>query len=286
MRVIVDAVAVGAAVFGALLSSACGDAGTPVESGVPTGRPPADTTPGTGTVQTQVGFVDRTLVDNGTTYRYKVFVPHAYTPTRTWPVILYLHGSGEVGVDNVKQTQVGIGLAVRAQEETFPAIVVFPQLNRLGEGQLDVFLRMGDVALANTMREFSVDTKRIYQTGVSLGALWGWGIALKHPTLYAAIVPIAGGICVACVAGQPVPRDSMPVYRSVAQQLITVPVWFIHSDADASDPVYATRMAVQAFKDVGAPVRYTEYRGLGHVGTWDTAYRSPDFLAWLLSQHR
>ena len=43
------------------------------------------------------------------------------------PVILFLHGSGERGDDNQRQTEVGLGPHVRKHLADFPAIVVFPQ---------------------------------------------------------------------------------------------------------------------------------------------------------------
>src|SRR5215203_6295304 len=50
------------------------------------------------------GWVAKTLVDNGTTFKYQVFVPPAYNPSTTRiPVILFMHGSGEQGTDGVKQ---------------------------------------------------------------------------------------------------------------------------------------------------------------------------------------
>jgi WD40 repeat protein len=108
-----------------------------------------------------------------------------------------------------------------------------------------------------------------------MGAQWGWEVPLANPTRYAAIVPISGGICVACITGVPAPSDPMPTYRLVGRTLSAVPVWFFHGDADGADPVANIRQMVQAFREVSAPVKYTEYHGLGHNATWDAAY-SPD----------
>ncbi len=63
----------------------------------------------------------------GATHSYQVFVPKDYTPAVKWPVILFGHGSGEKGDNNTAQVGVGLGPYVRANEATFPAIVVFPQ---------------------------------------------------------------------------------------------------------------------------------------------------------------
>src|SRR4026208_365283 len=57
------------------------------------------------------GFLDRTVTIAGEAYRSQVYVPADYTRSRTWPVVLFLHGGGERGTDGLVQTEVGIGRA-------------------------------------------------------------------------------------------------------------------------------------------------------------------------------
>src|SRR5690625_7546904 len=75
----------------------------------------------------ETGFLDRTITIANARYRYQVYVPATYAPLRSWPVILFLHGAGESGVDGLRPTDVGIGSAIRRRAERFPTIVVFPQ---------------------------------------------------------------------------------------------------------------------------------------------------------------
>src|SRR6185369_15689883 len=56
----------------------------------------------------ETGFLDRTLRIDGVDHRYQVYVPMEYTPSRRWPVILFLHGSGERGTDGRLQTEIGL----------------------------------------------------------------------------------------------------------------------------------------------------------------------------------
>ena len=74
----------------------------------------------------ETGFLDRTVTLSGRRYRYQVYVPADY-PTKTGPVILFLHGAGERGADGLLQTTVGLGPAIRRDPKRFPALVVFPQ---------------------------------------------------------------------------------------------------------------------------------------------------------------
>ena len=60
------------------------------------------------------GFFFRTHKDaDGTEAKFALFVPHEYTKEKAYPLILFLHGSGETGTDGEKQVTVGLGPAVR-----------------------------------------------------------------------------------------------------------------------------------------------------------------------------
>src|SRR5438105_562573 len=94
------------------------------------GRKSAMTKQTTGSVPTQAvwtGFLNKTVAVDRTAYPYVVYVPHDYSSAKQWPVILFLHGSGEIGSDGLKQTQGGLGSAIRLRPERYPAIVVMPQ---------------------------------------------------------------------------------------------------------------------------------------------------------------
>ena len=73
------------------------------------------------TAQTSTGFVKQSVDLNGESYLYQVYVPPHWTPTRKWPVILFLHGAGERGSDGVEQTSVGLPSALPGGRE-FPAV--------------------------------------------------------------------------------------------------------------------------------------------------------------------
>jgi poly(3-hydroxybutyrate) depolymerase len=51
--------------------------------------------------QEPTGFLNRTIEVEGVSRRYQVYVPADYTRARRWPVILFLHGSGERGADGI-----------------------------------------------------------------------------------------------------------------------------------------------------------------------------------------
>ena len=141
----------------------------------------------------ETGFLNRNVSVGGRIYRYQVYIPPSYTSSQRWPVILFLHGGGERGDDGLLQTQVGRGAALRKNPARFPAIVVFPQVPP------DSFwagtpARAAMAALDRTVEEFQTDSDRIYLTGLSIGGNGTWYLAYRHPTRFAALMPICAWI--------------------------------------------------------------------------------------------
>src|SRR5882762_9218208 len=114
----------------------------------------------------ETGFLNRTILLEGTEYRYQVFVPRDFRRSTTWPVILALHGGGEYGNDGLLQTAGGLATAIRQHADRFPAIVVFPQSR--ADGTPGWQLKGGEAALAavdKSIAEFNGDRSRVYLTG-------------------------------------------------------------------------------------------------------------------------
>src|SRR5713226_7395040 len=72
-------------------------------------------------------FIERKVSIGSRAYRYRVFLPPRYTKLRRWPVILFLHGSGESGDDNLRQLGVGLPALLTGSPSRYRAIVVIPQ---------------------------------------------------------------------------------------------------------------------------------------------------------------
>src|SRR5436309_2937574 len=77
--------------------------------------------------KTQTGFLFETLNQDGREYKYAVYVPREYDSHKDWPIILFLHGSGESGTDGAKQVIQGVGSAMLWDIQHWPFIVIFPQ---------------------------------------------------------------------------------------------------------------------------------------------------------------
>ena len=234
----------------------------------------------------ETGFLNRTVVDGDGVHRYQVFVPFEYERGRSLPLILFLHGADERGTDGLRQTEVGLGSALRRTPDRYPAIVVFPQ------GPPEALLwteHEGDVAiraLEETRREFGTDPNRTYVTGLSRGGNAAWYLAYRYPERFAALLAICSFIDLGHIVPAPVvPPQDGEQFRAVARKLRRLPTWIFHGDADQLVPVDQSRRLVAALREVGAPVQYTELPGIGHEA-WDIAYGSEEVTRWLFNQRR
>lgn len=223
------------------------------------------------------GFLHKTLEFEDETYAYNVFVPPGYTPDKAWPLILFLHGSGERGTDGFLQTEVGIGRAIRRNHERVPAIVVMPQCRPRAAW----VGKMGQMALhcvERTSREYRIDANRVYLTGLSLGGQGAWLLGAQHARHFAAIVPICGFVNLG-------DEDAAEKTREIAKHLKDVPIWCFHGAEDDRVPVDNTRTMVAALRAAGGTVYYTEFAEGNHF-IWNRVYDKPEFWRWLLSQRR
>ncbi len=218
------------------------------------------------------GFLDRTFKNaDGTSSPYVVFVPHDYNGQKEYPVILFLHGAGETKTDKKggkMPVEVGIGPAIKKREKDFPFIVVFPRAEGFGWGAETKNAQRALAILDEVMKEFKVDPKRQYLTGLSMGGMGTWSIAVAYPDRFAAIVPICG-------RGDP----------KAAAKIKDLPCWAFHGDADTAVKVEGSRDMIEAIKKAGGNPKYTEYPKVGH-NSWDRAYGTDELYTWLLEQKK
>jgi len=212
----------------------------------------------------KTGFLERVHKGADGEAKYVLFVPHDYKADKTYPVILFLHGSGETGSEGEKQVKTGLGPAIKKAEKTFGFIAVFPQSQkRTWKADSDDSQRALAI-LELVKKEYKSDPKRIYLTGLSMGGSGTWSLAAKHPGRWAAIVPICGRGDI----------DSVSLIKNV-------PCWCFVGDADKADLVQNNRELTKALKAASSNAIYTEYPEVGH-NSWDRAYATPELYDWLL----
>jgi predicted peptidase len=205
---------------------------------------------------------------------YREFVPQGLTPGQKVPLILFLHGAGDRGTDNVGQTYWMNNLQPKTSSGQYAAYVLAPQIdtNSWFSSTSDTpteAMSLTMQALHQALQNPNVDTSRIYVTGVSMGSFGTWDILRRNPSLFAAAVPMSGG-------GDP----------STASTIKNIPIWAFHGNADDVVPVQSTRNMVAALQAVGGNIKYTEVDGGSHY-IWPAIYQdaSNTLYPWLFSQH-
>lgn len=213
---------------------------------------------------------------------YRVLAPAGVKAGARYPLVLFLHGAGERGTDNLAQLKyLPAWLAEPANREAFPCFVVAPQC-RPEKKWADVDWSSGKsspqkpvptldmlgaiAALEETLRREPVDPARVYLTGLSMGGYGSWDLAARMPGRFAAVLPICGG------------GD-----EATAPKLAKLPIWCFHGDADQAVPVERSRSMIEALRAAGGEPRYSELAGVGH-DSWTPAYRDRAVLDWLFAQ--
>jgi predicted peptidase len=196
---------------------------------------------------------------------YLLYLPTDYGKTahERWPVILFLHGSGESGESLSDLRKHGPPKEVAAGRQ-LPFIIVAPQSPQ--ENGWDPYVL---TALLNEVEaKYRVDRDREYVTGLSMGGDGTYTLAALTPERFAAVVPI-----------------SAQCDRRLAPQLKRVSIWAIHGSRDNVVPVRQEQPLIDALQKLGADVTYTVVDGGGH-DVWTPYYAGDELYEWLLKHKR
>jgi len=215
--------------------------------------------------------------------KYRLLKPIQYQAGKKVPLVLFLHGAGERGDDNLATLKHGAkDLADETRRTQYPCYVVVPQCPKaLKWSDVDwsketnaqpenpsQSLQTVKELLDEMVETAGVDKNRIYITGLSMGGYGTWDAIARYEGFFAAAAPICGG-------GDP----------KMVNKFAKLPIWCFHGEADTVVKVIRSREMIDALKKVGSPVLYTEYPGVQH-DSWSATYANPDFYRWLFAQQK
>lgn len=219
-----------------------------------------------------------TIRDSSTQVKYRLYVPSDYTASKKYRLVLFLHGSGERGIDGEKHLAATNGIihkVVNDENYKHDTILLAPQCppdvrwvdREPYSGQytspkyisptLELVM---DVMDKEIIEKYNVDTSKVYVSGLSMGGQGTWDLITRYPGYFAAAGAICGGLDI----------DKLDIIKRT-------PVWAANDPDDkvvAAQPVIE---AVQALKDMEADVYYKAYDvgGDGHA-SWVPAYTGDD----------
>jgi dienelactone hydrolase len=232
------------------------------------------------------------------TLPFYLFIPEGYDPQIHYPLVLCLHGAGERGDNSsaVKLNSMAIVWARDSNQTHWPCFILVPQCPA---GQwwttTNIEQNINDM-VDSLIAAASIDTNRLYITGLSMGGYGTWDLIARYPTRFAAAIPMSGG------------GDS-----SQTSLIKHIPIWNFHGAQDGTVPVTESRKMITALENAGDTIvythchngnctglpdsiigertangakhLYTEYSNGGHA-IWNVAYNYVYLLPWVFSQSK
>lgn len=210
-----------------------------------------------------------------------------------YPVILFLHGMGELGDGSATQlpkvlvngppkliNQGNFPASFTVGGQTFSFIVISPQfINWPSPTDISSIIDY-------LVQHYRIDENRIYLTGLSMGggATWEYaGDNSVYASRLAAIIPVCG-------ASWPEP------YRANMIAGASLPVWATHNNGDGTVPVSYTNDYITNIQNApipsSVPPKKSIFNASGHDAwskTYDPNWKEDgthNVYEWLLMQHR
>ena len=180
-----------------------------------------------------------------------VRIPKGYTPEKSWPLLVTLHGMGDGPI-------LAPGMEAMVQIGPNGRGSVWYE----GIGERDVF-----ECIEMAKRLLSIDTDRLYLCGFSMGGMATFELGFKHPDVWAACVPVCGRC------------NSM----DLVENAIYLPFWVNTGGKDIMMPPEYSRPAYDRAGQLGfAQWKYTEHKNMSH----DFSIDWTDVEQWLLTKRR
>ena len=180
---------------------------------------------------------------------YSLYVPENYDPDRRWPMIIALHGGHGRGDDYL--------LTWLRPAKSNGYIVLSPKSlgNTWSLMQPSVDIRSILTMVEELLDEYTIDTGRLFASGLSDGGTFSYAIGLHCPKLFAGIAPIAAA-------------GVFPQWLE-SPEAKRLPMYVVHGGQDFIFPVAMARATTNQLIENGfANVTYKELPEWGHAYTY------------------
>jgi dienelactone hydrolase len=198
------------------------------------------------------------------TFRYGLYVPLSYDPSKSYALVICLHGAGFTGDAYLERWQ------TRLDEGYIIACPTLPQGNWWTREATDVVL----ATLRELQGRYHIDPNRVFLTGMSNGGIGVYLVGSHFAPLFAGLAPMASGL------------DD--VLLPFLENLRDTPVYLIHGTQDQVMPVELSRTVAQELTRLGYPFTYREHDRTHPVagGHYFPREELPDLVAWFGTRRR
>ena len=252
----------------------------------------------------------------GTTVKYNLYIPKNYDKNKKYPLVLFMHDAGVLSEDTkttLLQGNGAISFATPEEQERHEAFVLAPQYSR------KVVDDNGDItsdldATVNLIKDYliskySIDEKKLYATGQSMGGMMAIVMNYKYPELFAASYLVAcqwdpkevstmarNNLWITVSTGD---AKAYPGMNAITSELIKRGAT-VAKDSWRAD--YTDAQFLEGARKVIAQKSNIKYitlekgtnpylpkdanPGLEHSGTWKVAYSIPGIKDWIFLQSK
>ena len=144
-------------------------------------------------------FTQHTFTDSdGKTLQYNLYVPENLEKGKTYPLVLFMHDAGTVSPEVKATLSQGRGAVTWVEprwQEEHPCFVLAPQYDTVivdDKYQYGPELDRTIHLVESLASQYPIDTKRIYNTGQSMGCMTSIAMDVKYPQFFAGSYLVAG----------------------------------------------------------------------------------------------
>lgn len=233
---------------------------------------------------------------------YNIYLPKNYNPEKKYPLVLFVHDAGVASGPITHTLYQGNGATSWAEPEAqarHECIVVAPEYpfitvddNWNYSHHLDATIAL----LKDLQKRYSIDSKRIYTTGQSMGCMSSIVMMLKEPDLFAGALLVAGKwnptlmkplnkqniwiiSCEGDTSSNTLQGQAVELWRSQGSS-VSEATW------DMTLPQAQLSEKANKMRAEGNHLLFTHLTGGNHRATWFVAYGIEGVQDWLFEQHR
>ena len=205
---------------------------------------------------------------------YIITFPKDYEKEKSekYPLIIFLHSMAERG-DNINYVinnpaGEGNGIAPYAlKKDKFPFITVSPLCP--DKAYWPLINNRLNLLIKDISQKYRVQTTKIYLTGISMGGMGVWSLAMSFPNWFAAIAPISGAIY-------------FPLMIENIKAIKNIPIWAFHDLYDPDIPISKEQNTIKRIKKINTSVRYS-ISEIGKHYIHEEIYDNDQLFNWFLS---
>ncbi|WP_299555479.1 alpha/beta hydrolase-fold protein [Seonamhaeicola sp.] len=201
-------------------------------------------------------------------YQYITYLPTSYASNalKEYPLLIFLHGGSARGTDTLDLYDAGPFDQIY-RGRNFPFIIVAPQCPKNIRWSTENWF---ENFYSDLIKEYRIDTNKVYLTGESLGGSGTWYIATKYSDKFTAIAPMSGF------------TRHMDYISENIENLKKMPIWAFHGELDNVVPVEETDYLINRLNDINSQVKYTRKKSVGHWIHW-LVYPENELYDWFMS---